>query len=67
MPQPIGPQAAADDPKLLEEAPLDVESDPTAPNIDKAFSALWLPHSGQINSTLALSDRTNFSYLSSQS
>jgi hypothetical protein len=39
MPQPIGPQAAADDPKL-EEVLLDVESDPTAPNTDNAFSAL---------------------------
>jgi len=66
MPQPIGPQAAAEDPKL-EDALLDVESDPTAPNIDKAFSALWLPHRGQVSSTLALSDRTNFSYFSSQS
>jgi hypothetical protein len=67
MPQPIGPQEAADDPKLLEEALLDIESDPTAPNTDNAFSALWLPHWGQVNSTLALSDRTNFSYFSSQS
>jgi len=67
MPQPIGPQAVADDPKLLEEALLDVESDPTAPNTDKAFSALWLPQVGQVNSTLALSDRTNFSYFSLQS
>jgi len=67
MPQPIGPQAAAEDPKLLEEALLAVESDPIAPNIDKAFSALWLPHWGQVSSTLALSDRTNFSYFSSQS
>jgi hypothetical protein len=39
MPQPIGPQAGADE-KLLEEALLEVESDPTAPNTDKAFSAL---------------------------
>jgi len=67
MPQPIGPQAAADEPKLPEEALLDGPSDPTAPNIDKAFSALWLPQWGQVNSTLALSDRTNFSYFSSQS
>jgi hypothetical protein len=62
----MGPQAAADDPKL-DEALLDVEFDPIAPNTDTAFSALWLPHMGQVNSTLALSDRTNFSYFSSQS
>jgi hypothetical protein len=66
MLQPIGPHAAADDPKLPE-ALLDVESDPTAPKTDKTFSALWLPHWGQVSSTLALSDRTNFSYFSSQS
>ena len=66
MPQPMGPQAGADE-KLLEEALLEVESDPTAPNTDKAFSALWLPQVGHVNSILALSDRTNFSYFSSQS
>jgi len=60
MLQPTGPQAAAGALKLLDD--FFVELVPMAPNTESAFSPCWLPHWGHINSTLAVIERTNFSY-----
>jgi hypothetical protein len=66
MLQPIGPQAAADEPKLPAELPTLAEP-PIAPNTEKAFSPRSLPQVGQISLTSAVLERTNFSYFSPQS
>jgi hypothetical protein len=61
MRQPTGPQAAADELELLIES-LDFALVPIALNTEKSFWACCPPHLGQINSTLAVRERTNFSY-----
>jgi hypothetical protein len=66
MLQPTGPQLGADELKLPKEPP-DFELFPIEPNTEKAFSPRSLPHVGQISFTLAVLERTNFSYFSPQS
>jgi hypothetical protein len=66
MLHPTGPHAGPELPKLPKEPP-DLALLPTAPNKDNAFSPRSLPHEGQTSFTLAVLERTSFSYFSPQS